>query len=285
MPPALGVLGAVAAALCYGVASVLQAVAARRAPIGGNLDPRLLVRLARQLPYLLGITLDLLGFLASVMALRTLPLFFVQAVVSSSVGVTALLAIVVLHHRLGRGQVIALAALGVGLLLLAVSAQAESARPVSSASGWSLLGGVVVVFCLGAVAARSRGPAAAPALAIAAGLAFAGVGIAARALAIPPHLWRLCYEPLGWAVVAYGVLGMLLFAAALQRGPVTTASALTFAVETVVPAVVGVVMLGDRPRAGFAALAVVGFVTAIVGTVALARHPAPISELEPDRAA
>jgi len=45
------------------------------------------------------------------------------------------------------------------------------------------------------------------------------------------------------------------------------------------------VMLGDRPRAGFAALAVVGFVTAIVGTVALARHPAPISEFEPDRAA
>ena len=204
MPPALGILGAVAAALCYGVASVLQSVAARRAPIGDNLDPRLLVRLARQLPYLIGITLDLLGFLASVLALRTLPLFFVQAVVSSSVGVTALLAVAVLHNRLGRGEVIALAALGVGLVLLAVSAQAESARPVSSAGGWSLLGGVVVVIFLGAVAARSRGRATAPALAVAAGLAFAGVGIAARALAIPQPLWQLVYEPLGWAVVAYG---------------------------------------------------------------------------------
>ena len=83
----------------------------------------------------------------------------------------------------------------------------------------------------------------------------------------------------------YGALGMLLFAAALQRGPVTTASAVTFAVETVVPAVVGVMMLGDRPRAGFAPLAVIGFVTAIVGTVALARHPASSSDVGPDRAA
>jgi drug/metabolite transporter (DMT)-like permease len=284
MPPALGILGAVAAALCYGVASVLQSVAARRAPIGDYLDPRLLVRLARQLPYLIGITLDLLGFLASVIALRTLPLFFVQAVVSSSVGVTALLAVAVLHHHLVRSEMIALAALGVGLLLLAVSAQAESASPVSTAGGWLLLSGVVVVICLGAIAARSHGPATAPTLAVAAGLAFAGVGIAARALAIPQPLWRLVYEPLGWAVVAYGALGMLLFAAALQRGPVTTASAITFAVETVVPAVVGVVMLGDRPRPDFGVLAIIGFATAVVGTVALARHPASSSEIEPDRA-
>ena len=59
---------------------------------------------------------------------------------------------------------------------------------------------------------------AAPLLAAAAGLGFAGVGIAARALQRPTAWWRLLAEPLLWALVVGGVIALAAYAAALQRG-------------------------------------------------------------------
>jgi len=88
----LGMACALFAALAYGGASVLQSVAARRAESGSGLDPRLMVRLARSVPYVSGLVLDLAAFVASLVALRTLPLFLVQSAVASSVGVTAVIA-------------------------------------------------------------------------------------------------------------------------------------------------------------------------------------------------
>ena len=67
----LGLLGAFGAALCYGVGSVLQAVAARGTATAEGLDPRLLLRLARSWHYLVGVALDGLGFVLAVAAVRT----------------------------------------------------------------------------------------------------------------------------------------------------------------------------------------------------------------------
>jgi hypothetical protein len=78
--------------ICYGSATVLQNVAAQRAEGHAGTDPLLAVRLLRDLPYLAGTVLDGLGFLLSLLALRRLPVFAVQAGVASSIGVTAALA-------------------------------------------------------------------------------------------------------------------------------------------------------------------------------------------------
>jgi drug/metabolite transporter (DMT)-like permease len=158
--------------------------------------------------------------------------------------------------------------------MLAVAARPEAAKTFSLPVRVTLLCGVVVVAIVGAIAGRQRGPGSAAGLAVAAGLGFAGLGIAARALVLPHSLWRLLSEPLAWAIAGYGVLATLLFATALQRGSVTTAAALTFAVETVVPTVVGVLLLGDRARPSLAPLAAAGFVLAVTGAISLARHAA-----------
>ena len=78
--------------------------------------------------------------------------------------------------------------------------------------------------------------------------------------------------------MVYGLLGTLFFATALQRGSVTAAAALVFTVETVVPALVGVAFLGDSTRggAGFAVVALVGFVTTVGASIALARRSEPL---------
>ena len=267
-------LGAAAAAFCYGVASVLQSISARRSPPGTGLDPRLLVRLLGDLPYVAGLSLDLLGFLASLVALHRLPLFFVQAAITSSVGVTVLVAVVFLGTRLRGVEAASLAVLGVGLLLLAVAARPETAHPLHSPGQWALLAGVAVVAILGVGVSRMQSPTSAVGLAVVAGLGFTGVGVSARALVLPHHVTHLVGEPLAWAVAGYGVLATLLFATALQRGSLTTTVAITFVVETIVPAAIGLTLLGDRARAGMSVVAGAGFVLAVTGAVTLARYAA-----------
>lgn len=276
-----GLACALFAALAYGSASVLQGIAAGRVESASGLDPRLMVRLARSAPYVAGIGLDLAAFVASLLALRTLPLFFVQSAVASSVGVTAVIAAAIGVRLRGR-EIASLVVLGAGLLMLATSAQPEQGAPLSLEVRWGLLASVVVLGAAGAFAARLTGRRSAPVLAVLAGLAFTVVAVAARALTFPTPLWHGLADPGLWAILAHGALGMLLFATALQRGSVTTATALTFAVDTVVPAGIGLGFLGDTTRPGFAPIAAVGFAFTIAGTLALASHDIAKAHLTKD---
>lgn len=277
----IGLLCAIAASLCYGSASVLQAVAARRTDTTSGLDPRLLVRMLGQLPYLLGVSLDGIGFVAAVVALQLRqPLFVVQAIVAGSVGVTAAIA-AIRGARLGRAEWLGLGTLALGLILLAVSAGTEHDEPVADLWYWVLLAAAVPVGLLGAAGLRLTGSAAAVVLGVAAGLSFAITAIGARTLRIPSPFWLLIASPVTWAVAVGGILGMLLFALALQRVAVTTVTALTLATETVVPSAVGLAFLGDTIRAGFLVVAAVGLLLALLGAALLARFGAVDAELAP----
>ena len=77
---ALAYLAAFGCALCYGVGSILQDIAAKRVEADSKLDARLLVRVTTQLPYVGGLGLDLVGWVLSLLALLRLPLFAVQAI-------------------------------------------------------------------------------------------------------------------------------------------------------------------------------------------------------------
>ncbi|MDQ1538258.1 MAG: hypothetical protein QOE58_2651 [Actinomycetota bacterium] len=278
----LGLICALVAALGYGSGSVLQSVAARRAESGSGLDPRLLVRLSRSAPYLCGLGLDLVGFAASLVALRTLPLFLVQSAVTASVGVTAVISAVT-GVRLRSREIASLMVLGAGLLLLSSSAQAEAGTPLTLGVRWGLLSTVVVLGAAGVLVARLKERSAATALAVLAGLAFTVVAVTARGLTVPSQPWRVLTDPGLWAILAPGLLGMLFFATALQRGSLTSTTALTFAVETIVPAGIGLAFLGDTTRPGFGLVAAAGFILTVFGTLALANvePPEPPGPLEP----
>lgn len=87
-------------AACSGTATILQAGVARRLPTADRLDAGLLLRLLRRSAYLAALGLLVVGLLLAMFSLRTLPLYLVQAVRSSSLGVTALLSVLVLKQRL-----------------------------------------------------------------------------------------------------------------------------------------------------------------------------------------
>jgi hypothetical protein len=69
---------------------------------------------------------------------------------------------------------------------------------------------------------------------------------------------------------------MLMFASALQRGAVTAVAAVMFAVETLVPATVGLFALGDGTRPNFAIVAALGFVLTVGASLTLARYSEPV---------
>jgi hypothetical protein len=264
------------AALSYGIGSVMQAGAVRRAEMRPRLDAMLFVRLARELPYIGGLALDLAGFAASIVALRTLPLFMVQSAIAGSVGVTAIGASIAFGVRLLRYERIALAGLVVGFAMLAVSAMPEHAVTLGNRGRWLLAGGVSVVVVAGAFSARLDDRRAGIGLALSAGLAWAGTGIAARVLESQSSVWHLAIDPVALALAAYGVLGALLFATALQRGSVTAAAALVFSVETIVPSMIGLAFLGDHARPHLGVIAFSGFIVTVGASIALARRSEPL---------
>ncbi len=267
--------GAGAAAVAYGSATILQALSVRRiAALVPGASVR--ARLSAGSLYAAGLVLDLLGFLASLAALRQLPLFLVESAVASSVAITAVLAVLVLDVRLRRLEVVALAATLAGLVALAVSAREGAARPVGAVAGWLLLGSAAGVALLVLTGVRTAGRPASPVvLAVASGLGFGLVGISARTLHVRTPWWHTAGDPVLWAVLAHGALATIAYGLALHRGRATTVAAVTFAVETVLPAAIGLAFLGDAVRPHLVPVAVAGFVSTLVGSVLLSAHAEP----------
>lgn len=261
-------IAAVVACLAYGVATVLQSVGARRAATATGVGG--IVGIVTQLPYLAGLAVDGLGFVGNVIALRELPLFLVEAIVAGSVGVTAVIAALRGEKLVGKDWA-ALAVLGIGLVLLSVSAAPAAAALTSITRDWLILGLVLLPLVIGVIGYRMSGQASVAMLSVAAGLGFSGVAIASRAMGSDPIDIRLLANPLLWAIVAYGALAVGVFGVALQRGKVTVVAAITFVIEVVVPSIIGLLLFGDGIKSGFDPVAIAGFVLAIGGTIALSR--------------
>ncbi|MEV7781076.1 DMT family transporter [Kitasatospora sp. NPDC088351] len=273
----LGLTTAVVATVCFGFGSVFQARGARTAPRADRVRAGLLAALARSWQFLLGTALDIAGFALSIVALRSLPLFLVQALTNASLAVTALAAVRLLGARLRRGDVCGIAAVVVGLTLLALGSGREGREHAGPVFHWALLAATVVMVLLTLVLVRRDGNAAAAGLGLLAGAGFGVTSLAVRVLD-PTGPVGFLTDPATYALAAGGLGGYLAYALALQRGTVTAATAAGTVTETFGPALVGVVVLGDAARPGYAWCALTGFVVAVGGTFLLSRFGEPESE-------
>jgi hypothetical protein len=262
---------ALAGTVCAGTGAVLQALAARAVPQdAAGLRLGLVLDLVRQWRFLAGIGLDLVSFVTSFAALRVLPIFVVQAVVSANLAVTAVVAWRVLGTHLRRVELAAVVAVCLGLAALGLSAAPQGTSHGDTALHVGLLAGVGGIALLGVGGARLPGRWGASALGLLAGFAFGLVNLASRVLpGLAPG--ELIADPAAWAIPTAGLCAVLFYNTALQRESVVAASAGTILGQTVVPTAVGLALLGDHTRDGYAPLAVAGFVVALVGTLLLAR--------------
>jgi drug/metabolite transporter (DMT)-like permease len=274
----VSLVAAVVAALCYGVASVIQAVAVRAASHrsvaaadAGGVDPGLVPRMLHQWRFVASVVIDLLGFVAQLVALHRLPLFAVQAMVAANLAVIAVLATVVMGARLSRREWLAVAGVVAGVGLLGSSAGAEGASRAGFAFKIAVLAATAVFGLCGIVAARLlRDPARTLALGTVAGFGFGAVGIAARVLNGFAPL-TLVRDPAAYAVAVAGIVSFVFYATALEGGSVTVATSAVVLAETLPPALVGVLFLGDTTRRGLTPVAAVGFALAVACAVMLAR--------------
>ena len=243
----------VLASALMGVAAIAQAVAARR--VSG---PAVVVH-----PwYLTGGALDVIGWALSLVAMRALPLLVVQTVLAASLGITVVLARVLLRVKVSRAGAAAVVVMSVAVTVVSLAGQPG---PAGAPPGWfaQALWVALILSALVAVVAYRR-PRVVP-LAILAGVGYAGSAIGARGLEFTA--WQqLALNPVSWAIVGFALVGTFMFSRALQASPdaVAPATAWLWLMEIVLPAAVGLGVLGDRVRPGWG-LAALAFTGVAVG--------------------
>ncbi|MDQ1709353.1 MAG: hypothetical protein QOG49_738, partial [Frankiaceae bacterium] len=257
----LGWVSLLTAIVAFGTASLLQATGARRSVRGGS-AVQFVLDIATSGPYATGTALDLVAVVLTAVALRSLPLFFVQAATSSSLVVSAIGSALLFPAERRPGLWRPVAAVSLGLALLGGTA-AEGASTSLGTLGIALLGcGVPLVFAARLLLQRT---AIAPGIGYAglAGLSYAGMGISLRTLHVPADVWRTPAQPAALIAAGYLALALMYFGRALQNGSVTQAMAIVVSIDTIAPAGVGVWLLGDRTRAGGAVPALAGLLVTV----------------------
>jgi len=273
-------VAALVAALCYGVAAVMQAMAVQAASRRkansahksrlGTVDPGLVLRMLHQWPFIASLGLDLLGFVAQLVALRQLPLFAAQAIIAGNLAVTAVFAAWLMHLELAWREWLAVGGVILGVGMLGASAGPHAVTGVSPEFKLALIVAVAGIAAAGIAASRLPGRARTPVLGAIAGLGYGILAVAARVL--PGFsLHELIRDPAAYALAAAGIVSFMLYATALEAGSVTVTVAAVVLAETTPPAVVGVMFLGDHTRPGLGGIALLGFSLAVVCAVALAR--------------
>jgi len=175
-----------------------------------------------------------------------------------------------IHLELSWREWLAVAGVVVGVGLLGSSAGQHVVTGVNGEFKLALILAVAGIALIGVASSRLPLPARTPVLGAVAGLGYGVLAVAARVLpGFTVH--ELIRDPAAYALAAAGVVSFMLYATALEDGSVTVATAAVVLAETVPPAVVGIMFLGDHTRPGLGGVAVLGFTLAVVCAVALAR--------------
>lgn len=281
MATGIAVLAALLAACCFGVAAVLQQAAARSAPEGESLRPRLLFDLARRPMWLAGVAMSVFSYAVQGLALAFGPLVLVQPLAATDL-VFALPLLAHLHGtRLTRSEVagIACTAGGVAAFLTVLPVTRETRAP--SLSAWIplllVVGSLVLLLVPAGLRHSSRGPVRTGLYAAAAGVLFALLDaltkstaelLRASGLQVVGH-----WEP--YALLAVGGLGLLLAQSSFQAGSLAVSLPIIDTVEPIGSVVIGAVVFHERLAASTGTLTVqlLGALLAVAGIVVLDRSP------------
>lgn len=274
---ALGALLAFAAAIANSGATLLQARAASRLRSGlgfTHADNRSALR-----TYTAGLTVDLVGWLLTVAALRFLPIFAVQSIVAEQVAITVLLGGWIARRRtrvrdgLAAGAtvtgLIVIAAAGVGttptaaspvtlLLILAATVGTGGALSWLLGRRWRWLGVTVLAgTCFSASSVVARG--------------IHGETPQAGGLLAAVHL--VLVSPAVWLMLLLGGIGTVLYARAIAAGRPGPTLAVLSVTEVLLPGTTGLILLGDTIRPGWALPCASALLITLTGTAILVSAP------------
>jgi len=278
------VLLALAASLCTATASVCQRAGARNTgPPPGGFDARLMVRLARQPTWLLGIAAMIGGFVFQLTALHFGELGLVQPILAAELLFVFGYLAVAGSRQPNLRDWLAVAGMSAGIGVFLRLAAPSGGRLHAPGSSWLLAGlitGVVVLAAL-AVAFGLRGRRGtsrsrrAAVLGSATGISWGFMAAVIKELS--SHLsdgidalvttWSL------YLLLAAGAATMLLAAHALASGPLAASQPGFTILDPLTASLLGVFLFGEHIRTGAGALAGEALALAVViaGAVTLSR--------------
>src|SRR3954452_7731251 len=131
-----GVALAAVASVLFNLAIVIQAREAREVHQDPGVQVGLLIRLLRRPRWLLGTLLGLLAFPLQTIALLWAPLTAVQPADAAGLLVLLFLGARLLHERVGRREIVAVACIAVGIVVLTIAAPK---RQVTQVDGTDVL--------------------------------------------------------------------------------------------------------------------------------------------------
>ncbi|MFF2364462.1 DMT family transporter [Streptomyces sp. NPDC058122] len=251
----LAVLFALLGAASNAMGTAFQRKAASRVSEGGGL--RLIIRLARQPPWLIGIAGVIGAALFQALALANGPLSLVQPLFILELPFALMIAVPLLHRRLSRAgwQAVAGVVAGLGLVLLA--AAPSGAQSDASMERWI----PVLIACLGSVAiavvvarpgrpplfrAAVLGAASAISNALTAALLKSSVGtLRDDGFAAFLGVW----QTYGFALT--GIAAVLLLENALQAGPLAASQPALTIGDATLSLVLGVTLFDETIRTGW----------------------------------
>lgn len=273
------------AAVCFGTASVLQHQGANQVRRRFPLHPGLLIDVARQRLWLLGILAEVTAVALHMVAVNLGALSVVQPLLMLGL-VVALPVQAMLGHPVGGRALLAAALTVTGLAVFLIVQPTVESRDPQSISEWEPGLVLVTVVALTAltVALTRQDRARSLGLGAAAGSMFAlsaalvktwgeilgGGGLPALFVS-----WEL------WTALSAGLVGTLLSQAAFQSGPLGGPLAAMMVIDPVIGVSIGTIVFGESFAEGlFAVIQVSGLVLTLAGVWLLAtgEHYAPARE-------
>jgi drug/metabolite transporter (DMT)-like permease len=254
---------ALAAALCLGLGFVLQQHAAQSAPPSDFLRFRLLFDLVKKPVWLAGIAAMVVGQLLSAAALANADVSLVEPMLTANLLFALVFARLIYHQPLGPRESIGALLLSGGVAAFLVGGRPNGGNPDGdSLSRWVLAMGIAALAWVCVVAARRQaGPPRAMLLATGAGLLF---GVQDSLTRRTTHVYdgTLTSVALSWApyaLVAIGIVGILLAQSAFEAGSLQSSLPALTASEPLAGIAVGIVVFSEKLTINPAALGLEAF--------------------------
>ncbi len=266
------------AAASFAVSNVTQMDAVTRHPQAAGAG--ILVRVARDPLWIVGLLASILGFVLEAAALSIAPVVLVQPLIVAELPFALPLAALVAGRRLGRSEWTGIAMVTAGLIAVVGIIRPADAPIVASGAVWAALFSSVAGLALVLVAAgRKLGTVGrTTALAAAAGASFGLLSVVTKAtthqFAHHGAAALLRWEP--WALAAVGLVGMTLAQNAYRAGPLAVSLPLLDLGEPVCGSVIAIAAFHEHlggVGAGSAAVLAFALILVVGGVGVLDRSP------------
>jgi hypothetical protein len=273
------------AAFFFATSNVLEQRSARTVPDDQALRPGLIVQLARQRRWLVGMVSDVSGYVCQAAALGIGLLIVVQPILATGLLFSLGIDVATSTRRLRVREWVTAALLASALGLFLSESSAGGGAQLASWSEWivplSIISAVIVV-CI-VVAMRLSGALRASLLAFSAGTMFGVTAPLTKAFVhfLPdgPVTVLTHWEPYGLAV--FSITGFIVMQSAFQAGELQASVPFIETAEPIVASIIGIVLLGERLHANTnidRTLIAISIATMLVCAVSLARSQATREE-------